>query len=257
MRYFRYSQLRDDLYSAYRDAYLALESILSTAAAPNAGEGERAWHLRASRVLEAGGLDFAALAPTGGGDAVTRFVDDQFKAHRCALFHAKVNQQHFLPGVLTDRKFVAEALERLGRFLTQAANQVLGASNMIGVVTYHGMKMHADLMAPGLELAVSDDEAPVVPEDTEISPSGKAVTMLPTMYVGVVDGIGYDFGFHGEIAVADLANTTINTTASRVPDALMTRGNVDTLVVDGADRFQYHMVLSFSSRAGLKGGFDL
>jgi hypothetical protein len=257
MRYFRYSQLRDDLYTAYRDAYLALESILSSAVPPDPGEGERAWHVRACNALAAQGLDFNGLLGSGSALPVEDFVDDQFKAHRCALFHAKVNRQHFVPGVLGDRRLVAAALERLGRFLTQAANVALQAGNTVGVVTFQGMKLHADKIAVDLELAVSDDPTPVDAADIEISPAGHAVTTLATTYQGVVDGIGYDFGFTGEIRVEDMASPLINTTASRVPDALMTRGNVEGLVVAGATRFQYHSVLSFSGRAGLKGGFDL
>jgi len=259
MRYFRYSQLRDDLYAAYRDAYLALESTLSEVALPKSGEGDRAWHIRACAFLQGQGLDFASLVNGAGAgpNPVAEFVDDQFNANRCALFHAKVNRHHLVPGVLADRRLVAAALERVGRFLTQAANIVLGASNLIGVVTLQGMELHADLIAADLELAVSDDRSEADAADTEINPAGGAITVLPTAYQGVVDGIGYDFGFEGEIAVPSLASTEINSTASRVPDAVMTRGNVEELVVDGAHRFQYFMVLSFDSRAGLRGGFDL
>lgn len=257
MRYFRQSQLRDDLYTAYRDAYLALESILSTVAPQNTGEGERAWHIRACNALQANGVDFGALLEAASTSPVEDFVDDQFKAHRCALFHAKANKHHLLPGVLTDRRVVAAAMERLGRFVTQAARTVLGTNNLVGVLTLQGMKMQADLMAADLELAVSDDRTVADAADTEISPAGAAVTMLPTTYLGVVDGIGYDFGLTSEIAVADMASPVINTTASRVPGALMTRGNVEDLDIEGADRFQYYSVLSFSGRAGLKGGFDL
>jgi hypothetical protein len=72
-----------------------------------------------------------------------------------------------------------------------------------------------------------------------------------------VDGVRYDFGFQGEVAVSEMETRLVNTTAILGPDVLLARGNVEQLNLSGADRFEYYTVLSHSSRAGLKGGFEL
>lgn len=258
LRYLRYSQLRDDLYAAYREAFLAVESFLSTVEPKQPNESERAWHIRANQQLAAAGVDFGLLVHGHGvPDPVTAFVDDQFKALRCALFHAKAGQPHFLPGALGDRRLVADALERLGRYLTETGRLAFNIECSVGAMTFAGMAMYVDTFSGELVLACSSDPTPASCEDVEISPLGHPVTLFPTAFEGVVDELGYEFGFLGSIAVSAMEATTINTFASRVPDALMTRSSMRDLELAGVDLFEYCLNWSFSNRIGLKGAFSL
>lgn len=256
-RYFRYSQLRDDLYAGYREMFLGVESLLSSWDAKRPGESEEAWLTRVCRRLEKNGLDFKPLMNGPSADPPRDFVGNQYKAHRCALFHAKAGQPALLPGALEDRRLVASALQDLGEFAKRANRLILGFDSSVGALTFAGIQHHVNTFASELELAVSPDATPVDAADTAISPRGNVVTAIPTSYEGVIDGVGYTHGFLGRIGVADLASKLINTTASSVPDALMTRGNVPSLDVDGFDWLESRLVWFFAQRGGLKGGFDL
>jgi hypothetical protein len=256
-RYIRYSQLRDDLYASYREAFLAVEAFLSSFAPRIRGEQETAWHLRANRQLESEGLNFTLIVSAPGLDSVDAFVTEQFKAQRCAHFHSKAGNDHFLPGVLSDRRLVTDSLEKLGRYLIEASKIICGVQSPVGALTFNGMKMHIETFAKELTLAVCSDSQLVNPEDTDVSPNGLQVTDLQTVYEGIIDGLGYEFGFLGTIDVKDMKSKSIETTASFVPDALMTRGTIPELDLCGIDRFEYRQIFYFAGNAGLKGGFSL
>jgi hypothetical protein len=256
-RYLRYSQLRDDLYAAYREAFLAVEALLSSYVPRLNGEKERVWHIRVNRKLEAAGLQFGPLVTNPRADAIGAFVAEQYKAQRCAHFHAKATDRHFVPGALADRYLVADALERLGRYVTEVARIVCGANSLVGVMTFSGIQHTVNTFAKDLTLAVSQDETPVKQDDITVSPVGLPVSKLATIYEGVSDGLGYEHAFLGTISIADMASTEVNTTASFVPEALMSRGNVSRLALNGAKRFEYREIVVFTSRAELRGDFSL
>lgn len=257
MRYWRYSQITDDLYASYRDAFLAMEAVLSKVAPKREKERERAWHSRACRTLARDGLEFAPFVNQQSADLVDKFVEEQYAARRCALFHAKAGETHYLPAGLLDRVVVSKALGFLQTFLSALFRIVLGSNSGVGILTFDGMRLHAEALASDLRLAVSDDEQQPKSSDTAVNPSGGSVTSLSTKYLGVADGVGFDFGFLGDIAVDQMASTTINSSASRAGDVLITRGNVNTLVVEGAQIFEYYMTLAFGSQAGLKRSFTI
>jgi hypothetical protein len=256
-RYFRYSQLRDDLYAAYREAFLAVESLLSSYSPKSKGESETKWHLRTNRLLEANGLDFSQINGTTSTDPVAEFVSVQFNAHRCSHFHAKVGSDHFLPGVLSDRHLVTDSLEKLGRYITEASRIICGTQTLVGSLTFGGMKMSLESFTNDLILAVSPDSQPVLAEDTQISPNGFPVTKLQTIYEGIIDGLGYEFGFLGKIDVKELESPFIAKIVSFVPKALLYGGNIPILDLSGADKFEFRLIFYYSSNSGLKGGFAL
>jgi len=94
-RYFRHSQITDDLFDAFRNMYLALEALLSTIAPmrlkPNGrpGEGEGDWFRRA--LTEANKhIQLATYAPAAlSSDPVGEIYNDLYVGHRTAIFHAK------------------------------------------------------------------------------------------------------------------------------------------------------------------------
>jgi hypothetical protein len=86
-RYFRLSQATDDLFDAFRNAYLALESVLADVT-PKTGGSERSWLLLALANAEGPG-NLATVLSCAHADFPARFYKDIYQPVRCRLFHAK------------------------------------------------------------------------------------------------------------------------------------------------------------------------
>jgi hypothetical protein len=93
-RFYRLSQVSDDLYDAFRNMYLAFELLLS-AKYPKGVEHEIDW-LRASLVASTVDLNLVSLAPAGA-DPVTHIIDKVYLNARLPLFHAKDGRTYFAP----------------------------------------------------------------------------------------------------------------------------------------------------------------
>jgi hypothetical protein len=259
MRYFRYSQLRNDLYVAYREAFLALESLFSTISAQNPGEREIDWLVRVTRLLENKytELSFDDLVPISSTDKPRDFISEQFKAYRSALNHAKLNKPHLLPGNLGERKSVVIALRKLSRFLLQAMRFVLAPNVTNSVVTLTGYKWTIDRFCSELVLAVSPNRTPALSEDISIAPAGDVITDLTTTFEGVSDGYGAEFSFVGTIPVASMRSSEISTIAGHIPNGLIFRRNIENLNVTGATTFQIRLLYSFSQPSEFRSAFEL
>lgn len=117
LRYFRLSQTTDDLFEAYRNLHLALESILDTLTPrlnakgmPAEREGE--WFKRA--LVEAGKIvTLQSFAPRGVIDPAQALWDELYRDRRSALFHAKLSRVYLLPHSSQTRHDMAESLKRL------------------------------------------------------------------------------------------------------------------------------------------------
>lgn len=88
LRFYRLSQLSDDLYDSFRNAYLALECLVSDASV-RGREYEPDWLIR----VLSGPL---AHAIPGGLD-IHKTVENVYKFGRLPLFHAKTGKLFYLP----------------------------------------------------------------------------------------------------------------------------------------------------------------
>jgi hypothetical protein len=88
-RFYRLSLLAEDLFDAYRNAYLALECIVSDESPPNPGEKEIPW---LKRVLN------GSLRPgMPGGMPIDAAIEELYKLGRLPLFHAKMGRRFYSP----------------------------------------------------------------------------------------------------------------------------------------------------------------
>jgi hypothetical protein len=182
-RYFRISQTTGDLFDAYRNLYLAVESLLSTVAPQHlnaAGvpaEGDNKWLRRALTQVHPATVDLANYAVAGAANPVDAVYDDLYAGTRTRLFHSKAGRPVLLPHTLSGRENVLASLERLGRLYVDLARAVLSLQRGSGVMTYAGFRAATNFAA---EIVLSDDRAPAEKTDTVINPSGGAVVALPT-----------------------------------------------------------------------------
>ena len=118
-RYFRLAQVTEDLFDAYRNTFLALESLLSTLVPIHTRptmEREGDWFKRAlSEVGSRYALDLTRYALSPASNLTDAIFNDFYKDKRNAIFHAKVHRPHFLPRNLNERATVSSSLDRLVR----------------------------------------------------------------------------------------------------------------------------------------------
>lgn len=182
-RYFRISQTTGDLFDAYRNLYLAVESLLSTVvpmrlnAAGGPAEREGQWLRRALTQIHPTTVDLANYAVAGAANPVDAVYSDLYAGTRTQLFHSKAGRPILLPHTLSGRGNVLASLERLGRLYVDLARSALSLQRRGGVMTYAGFRAATNFAA---ELFLSDDRAPAEKTDTVINPSGGAVMALPT-----------------------------------------------------------------------------
>ena len=159
MRYFRMSQTTADLFDAFRNLYLALESVLSHIAPvrlrPDGrpAEGESQWTRRALAAADvalrrhnvAMSLASYALSPASG-DAVGDVYAELYSSVRTAIFHAKQGRVFALPQDQRDRAQVEEALGRYASLYTDLAEVVLGVRFLRSVLAPAGFAAMATIV---------------------------------------------------------------------------------------------------------------
>jgi hypothetical protein len=205
LRYLRLSQVTDDLFDAYRNLYLALESILNTVAPqqlrPSGSPAEREgdWFKRA--LGEAGKLvTLASFAPAGATDPVQALWDELYRDRRSALFHAKSSRVYLLPHSSAKRREVMESLRRITSLYLAVAEKVISIRRPGGGIFAGFWRMQTDSLVGRLEIVATDDAAPFSADDTQVNPSGGRIVALDTaaapnfdrpferFFLGQVDG---------------------------------------------------------------------
>lgn len=135
--YFRRSQATNHLHEAYRNLFLALEALLSTAYPWSRGVGESAWLAAAlQHVCEGYGIDLSSHLSVQGRNPYKQFLREQYNARRCALFHAKLSEGPALPGDLSSRAELLEATRLLGRLYLDLSRRIAGARFGGGALSY-------------------------------------------------------------------------------------------------------------------------
>ncbi|QIM54285.1 methylamine utilization protein MauJ [Hydrogenophaga crocea] len=121
-RFYRLAQASDDLYDAYRNMYLAFESLLSSRYPK--GRGQEINWLRASMASAATDLDLASLVPATATDPVQHFLHTVYEGARLPLFHAKDGRAYFAPAEgQSDRLAVEAALIMLTQVVLRMADK--------------------------------------------------------------------------------------------------------------------------------------
>ena len=167
-RYYRLSQSSGDLYEAYRNLFLGLESMLSIICPKAKGEGERKWLSRALYKVNKK-TRLSSLVPQNCSDPVAYLVKNQYDSIRCKLFHAKTKT--VLPYKAFDPTLVSTAYKTLLMLWRQIAIKYLGINRGGGVITYQGFKHMTDTVFKRqfIYYATGDPSVPTK-EDVAITP---------------------------------------------------------------------------------------
>jgi hypothetical protein len=242
LRFFRQAQAADDVFEAYRNTFLALESILSTLVTGDPG-GERAWLESALREVENQGLvQIASYVQTPTGDAVEAFVNEQYGALRCATFHAKVHRPPvMLPGSLSDREQVADALVPLTRLVMDLAENVVKASYRSGGMTATGFEgIYIGPKVGNMDMFLARHGSAQVAEQVQ----------LECNYVGRLDDASSEYGFLGHVDATSIGGPAFDAVVAVSPAAGGMTSPLDMtlpiLAVDAAGATRVEVLLAFA-----------
>jgi hypothetical protein len=180
MRYLRTSETTDDLFDAFRNVYLALESLLNKLQPRTPGENEGPWLRRAlTWVHSTAGLEPYLRDPAT--DPVRAIYDELWKEVRNSIFHAKDPLTSFLPQDLARRTQVADAKDRYVQFYLDLAYREFGTRFRVGGIRLysHAARTATDAMTSGCQIAFQADPSY---EDPSGGPSLERpeITGLPT-----------------------------------------------------------------------------
>lgn len=132
-RYFRLSQVTDDLFDAFRNLWLALESLLDHKYPKRDREGEKAWLKRSLTELH-NEFDLSELVD-GGADTVKNLLSI-YEGTRNRLFHAKRSKKSLTPQNADDRAKVVKGSEELARLVVLLFNRLFRVSRS-GLRVHH------------------------------------------------------------------------------------------------------------------------
>ena len=243
-RFFRLAQVTDDLFNAFRNLYLALESVLSSIAPITKGEREGDWFKRA--LGEAHKLvDLSPFAPPGAADPLSPIYDDLYVKTRNAVFHAKSTRSHLLPHEWPERAAVVSSLGRLSSFYLKLVDAHLQLKRPSGGFFASGFKLMTQHLDKSVVIHVTDDEAPVGPDTATINPGGGRVVSLATRAAPELDQSFVRY-FIGQSPVSRLVELThIGRIVATGDDAVpLTAGILEgKLTLDSVGRFEAQMGL--------------
>jgi hypothetical protein len=188
LRYFRLSQVTDDLFDSYRNLYLALESILDRMSpqmvkpSGEPKESESKWFKRAlHKAHEQVGLE--PYAQDRSADPVENLYEELYVKIRTALFHAKGSRPSLLPHDGANAQTnVGGAVERLGHLVMKLAESELNTRTSSSFIYPSGFDLLTEHLLKNVSLHATDDPNIENPNNTMINPTGGTVINLETRH---------------------------------------------------------------------------
>jgi hypothetical protein len=167
LRYYRLSQITEDLYESYRNMYLAFEMLLSSRF-PKGKEREIDW-LSDSPSTASVDLSLQDLVP-GKSDPVTDILNTIYKNARLPLFHAKDGRTFFLPQASSgERQVVSMALSILTKLVLRMAEKWLNSRRSGGWVNEEILHKSFQNSFQNAEMVWSIDRTPFQSDEDTLS----------------------------------------------------------------------------------------
>ncbi len=193
LRFFRLSQSTDDLFDAYRNAFLALETLLSdrTPIRSEDGEGESDWLKRALSEAQKD-IDLGKFAPNPSSP-VESIHGYQYKSTRCEMFHSKISEPSLVPHRVEDREHVHNALDDLLRIYVTILRDTVDLNREEGVVTYEGFEW--------MTLGIRDEQSVKVCLSTEESSYERSTSSPSNDYTHVPGTFSEEYSKPGKVCI--------------------------------------------------------
>ena len=262
LRYFRLSQVTDDLFDSYRNLYLALESILDriapqvVKASGKPGESESQWFKRALATAHAN-VGLGPYASKGSINPVEDLFNELYVNTRTALFHAKRSRPSLLPHASgKGHETVAAVVERLGRLFMELARSELNTRSSSGLLFAAAFDHMTEHLKTRASLHATDDPD-VGNRDNGVTSADATVINLETRHAPELEK-PYVRTLLGHVNGGQMEKLTrLTGVFSKLDDSrLMTCGTIDgVLKLNAIARFECHMSIRMQNAQHPRGYF--
>jgi hypothetical protein len=160
-RYFRYSQASQNVFEAYKNMFLAFESLLDHVTPQESNENETAWLERAlTEATTTRGLNLSAFGKPRNRP-VQDFIDAHYSAVRCAVFHSKSSSRQSLrPGSLKDYDVVLQQLLAVQSLVEHLMKKEFNARLATSAFYHKGFGHLLQELSSKMVLLVSEGQCP-------------------------------------------------------------------------------------------------
>lgn len=228
-RYFRYSQAASNVFDAYRNMFLALESVLDHITGQQRGEGETVWLARALGIaVQQHAADLGSFVKTPGKDPVESFIDAHYAAVRCAVFHAKSSGGWALrPGALDGRDVVLHQLLAVQKLVEGLLKALFAVRLPSGGLFHSGFGLMLGRLEPVAQLLIGPSECPTVEELLKGGDNFPEGVFTKVRFAGARTGTTDEWLFVSEIKCPELPFTRL--TALRLIAHVIDRSELGTM----------------------------
>ncbi|WP_280829162.1 hypothetical protein [Mycobacterium sp. OTB74] len=188
MRFMRIARASNALFEAYRNMFLAMESLLHHLY-PQSKGGEGKWFKDALAQADSM-VPVSTLVPDGEPDPIQWAYDNIYCDFRSGLMHAK--RMYHLPGDETRRIEMEDAFESLWRYVGGLMGKVLGTPARGGYLSEYGWKKMCEAVIGLTRPVITNDQCP--PQEGPFAPGGGGVIEMghgtityPEPKVGIAD----------------------------------------------------------------------
>lgn len=247
LRYYRLSQITEDLFDSFRNMYLSFEGLLSLQTKRKKGEKEGEWLKRGLNKINLKSLD--NLFEDSGGSMVDKFYKQIYLNVRCSLFHAKENAKKLVPQNLEDRKKVANALGILTHVVLMLANKLLHINRENAVITKIGFSNLIGDNFDGYKILLSGSEELLSILEVSSDPIHKMSFGFEARFSEELSVLGISY-FVGSIAPSDIIDTPrINRFSFQLEDVLFSVHEINKgLTLENVDELQVHLGYRLENR---------
>ncbi|WP_048151194.1 hypothetical protein [Methanolacinia paynteri] len=180
-RYYHLSKISTNIFEAYRNLFLSLESLLSEKYPLQGREGEVKWFRRALEEINKTIPLNKYFPAINNCTSIDYFIDNQYVKFRCNLFHSK-DCQSLLPFADLDQQELTSGYEELLRFWQELVNVYCNIPRGGGGITYAGFQdLMNGLFSDGFELLATDDPSLENVTDTQVSPLNHPIIKLSNL----------------------------------------------------------------------------
>lgn len=167
-RYFRLSQITEDLYDAYRNIYLAFELLLSSQYPKSNKEKEVDW-LRRGITEADSSLNLSALLSPLATEPIQAIMQIIYHDTRLPLFHAKQGRDFYPPQSSQHRQAVGKALRLLTSIVLRMSESWYNARRLSGGVFSSWVYKNATQLFSSARILMSDDPSKFDPAQADLS----------------------------------------------------------------------------------------
>jgi hypothetical protein len=239
LRYFRLSQVTDDLFDAFRNMYLTFEMILDHRT-PRRQENESKWLRRALRQMEHEGIEISRYFPLMKNDAINSFVREVYEDVRCAMFHAKGSHRPLHPLNRADREQVSVAFEGLSHLVIHLLETEFHIRKRTGTRLGAGFGVRSFWESRNLRVLASSSDVPVDDGVTIESGAYEEAVSFPASVV-TAESSAHDVIIRGTVTTNDLTSipklTRVDLADSDDVIAIYQDSLMD-MTLDGVDRIE-------------------